>query len=172
MNKQEIDIYIQNNYKILLNVAKGLNFKNKNSFDPAILISEAYLDCVQKAQKIECEVMLQRYMINNINLNSSYTNSKINREQSVRHQGLIGIEVEAENNIDSLLEKEIIRQNQKAKISLYRQSLKCSIKKIIFDTYFIEKKRTGREMGEHFDISRRSANYIINTLKKEINETV
>jgi hypothetical protein len=172
MTKQEIDTYIQINYKTLLNVAKGLNFKNKNAFDPAMLISEAYLDCVSKCLKIECEVMLQRYMINNINLNSSYTNSKLNREQSVRHQGLIGIEAEAENNIDSLLEKEITRQNQKAKISKYRQGLKCSIKKIIFDTYFIEKKRTCRELGEHFNISRMSAHGLIKELKRDINETI
>jgi hypothetical protein len=172
MNKQEIDTYISDNYKMLFTIAKGLNYKRGNDFDPAMLISEAYVYCIEKSKQIECESMLQRYMINVINMNASFSHSKVRKEQEIRHQGLIGIEIEAESNIESLLEKEVTRQIQKAKISKYRQSLKCSIKKIIFDTYFIEKKRTGREMGEYFNISRRSGNAIISTLKKEINETV
>lgn len=171
MNKSQVDNYLSSNYDFLLNIAKGLCYKKLKGYDPAILISEAYLHVLKIREDILDENMLQRYIIAKINIEVSMTNSKVNKEQAVRHVELNGYDAQQEQ--DDKLENEIKLQNQMNQILMYRRNLKCRVKKIIFDTYFIEGKRTVRSFGAYFNFPRSTANKLINQMKTEIkNETI
>jgi hypothetical protein len=168
MKKSEIDTYINDNYSFLLNIAKGLCYKKCKHYDPSILISEAYLHVLRIKEQIPDLNTLQRYIIAKINIEVSMPNSKVNIEQSTKHTTINGYDVEQEDTTTNKIERELKIQQQLNQIHSYRFNLQDRVKKIIFDTYFIENKRTVRSFGAYFNFPRSTANKLINQMKEDI----
>jgi hypothetical protein len=59
---------------------------------------------------------------------------------------------------------------QKGVIEIYRQRIKDSIQKTIFEAYIDKGYNTARSMAKYFDITTTSAHYIIKDLKHELNQ--
>ena len=95
-------------------------------------------------------------------------NSKVNIEQSTKHTTINGYDVEQEDTTTNKIERELKIQQQLNQIHSYRFNLQDRVKKIIFDTYFIENKRTVRSFGAYFNFPRSTANKLINQMKEEI----
>jgi hypothetical protein len=168
MQKSQIDNYVNENYQLLLKVSSDFVRRKKRNFDPEIVISEAYIHVLKCKDKIETIGQLQSYFFSKINLEICKQNSVTNYQFKERHSELIGIERQEENNILLEIEHDIKRNSQKAQIEAYRLNLKCSIKKIIFEAYFVKRYRTVRDFAKYFNLSKQTANDLINEMKNEI----
>lgn len=168
MLKSQIDTYINDNYTLLEKVATDFVRRKKRNYDPEIVISEAYIYILKIKDRIETVGQLQSYFISKINLEVSKQNSSINYLFKERTSELIGIERQEENEILLQVENDIKRNNQKAQIESYRLAMTDQFDKIIFDAYFYKRKRTVRDFASYFNLSKQTANDLINELKFKI----
>lgn len=168
MLKSQIDTYINDNYTLLEKVATDFVRRKKRNYDPEIVISEAYIYILKIKDRIETVGQLQSYFISKINLEVSKQNSSINYLFKERTSELIGIERQEENEILLQVENDIKRNSQKAQIESYRLAMTDQFDKIIFDAYFYKRKRTVRDFASYFNLSKQTANDLINELKFKI----
>lgn len=168
MQKSQIDTYIQENYTLLHKVANDFVRRKKRNYDPEIVISEAYIYILKIKDRITTIGQLQSYFISKINLEVSKQNSSINYLFKERTSELIGIERQEENDILLQIEHDIKRNSQKAQIESYRLKINDQFDKIIFDAYFYKRKRTVRDFASYFNLSKQTANNLINELKFKI----
>jgi hypothetical protein len=168
MNKQQIDTYINENYTLLQKVASDFVRRKKRNYDPEIVISEAYIYILKIKDRITTTGQLQSYFISKINLEVSKQNSSINYLFKERTSELIGIERQEDNDILLQIEHDIKRNSQKAQIESYKLKINDQFDKIIFDAYFYKRKRTVRDFASYFNLSKQTANDLINELKFKI----
>ena len=168
MQKLQIDKYVEENYKLLQKVATDFLRRKKRNYDPEIVISEAYIHVIKLKDRIDSIGQLQSYFISKINLEISKQNTTTNFMFKDRHFELIGIERQQEDEILLQVENEIKINHQKAVIESYYLNEKDSIKRIIFEAYFYKKYRTVRAFASYFNLSKQTANDLINELKNNI----
>ena len=168
MQKSQIDKYVEDNYTLLSKVATDFVNRKKRNYDPEIVISEAYIHILKCKDKITTIGQLQSYFISKINIEVSKQNSTTNFTFKDRHSELIGIERQEDNDLLLRVENEIKRNSQKAQIESYYLNEKDSIKKIIFEAYFVKRYRTVRSFATYFNLSKQTANDLINELKTNI----
>ena len=168
MLKSQIDTYINENYQLLQKVASDFVRRKKRNYDPEIVLSEAYIYILKIKDRITTVGQLQSYFISKINLEVSKQNSSINYLFKERTTELIGIERQEENEILLQIEQDIKRNSQKAQIESYRLAMTDQFDKIIFDAYFYKRKRTVRDFASYFNLSKQTANDLINELKTKI----
>ena len=167
MRKLTIDRYVNDNYKLLLKVANDFIRRKQRNYDAEIVVSEAYFHVIKCKERIETLGQLQSYFISKINLEVSKQNSSINSMFKERNCELIGIERQDEYN-HLLIENEIKRNSQKAQILSYRINEKDTFNKIVFDAYFEKRHRTVRGFASYFNLSKQTANDLINEMKTNI----
>lgn len=168
LKKSQIDSYVSNNYALLHKVASDFVKRKKRTYDPALVVSESYIYIVKNKEKITSIGQLQAFFLSKINLEVSKQNSTINylfRERTVE---LLGIERQDENLVLLEINHDIKRNSQKAQIELYRLSLTDKFDEIVFNAYFYKKKRTVRDFAGYFNLSKQTANDLINEMKNKI----
>lgn len=157
MTKSEIDLYISNNYKLLLKAAKGLTFKNQRNYDPKILITEAYLHVLNNIERLKEESDIQRFMFAKIHMESKFDKSGTNLFYSDRHL-----------NLDDLQINQSISEYELNQIDLYLQNEKDTVLKVVADAYIVKQHNTVQKLQDYFGISNRTAIMYINQIKNKI----
>ena len=162
MTKQEVDIWVSNNYDYLNRVASIVCAKYNREYDPA----EIYVRILPIAKKLQKDEDLLRYITTMINREGAGENSNVNYSYKKRHDSLIGIEAQDESEVD--FEREIDFNHKKAVLISYRNNLKCSIKKTVYDVYFEKGYRTCEGIGDYFNLNKMTGMKIIQELKQDI----
>jgi hypothetical protein len=167
MTKREADRWIENNYDYLCSVAQAVINRDKRTYDAVDLISTVYLQVIKpsKLDRLQADEDLKRFITAMINRECYGVRSDVNKLFRTDYTLLNGIEQEEE-----LFEpdKEMIFNHRKAVLISYRNNLKCSIKRTIFDAFFEKNYRTCRALGEYFTLSKDSGAELIKQLKTDI----
>jgi len=167
MTKRQADRWISNNYDYLTSVATTVIKRDGRNYDPADLISTVYLQVIKpsKLDRLQEDEDLKRFITAMLNRMCYGSESELNRAFSTPFIELIGIE--KEEDVYTPLE-EIKSNHRKAVLISYRNNLKCSVKRTIFDVYFEQGVRTCREMGDYFKLDKDTASKLIRELKTDI----
>jgi RNA polymerase sigma factor (sigma-70 family) len=167
MTKREADRWIENNYDYLCSVAQAVINRDGRTYDAVDLISTVYLQVLKpkKLDRLETDDDLKRFITAMINRECYGVRSDVNKLFRTEYTPLNGIEQE-----DELFQpdSEMMYNHRKAVLISYRNNLKCSVKRTIFDAYFEKNHRTCRELGEYFNLHRDTAMQIIRELKTDI----
>lgn len=159
MTKLEIDNYFSQNYDIIYRIANALTRKNKRNYDSTILIGEAYLDVINKRDRISDVEQLHRWIIAKISMESYKTMSKTNREN---RKNTIDIDQVVINKEDADYQFNIIDK--------YLQQENHSLLKYVAEAYIVQGHNTIRKFRSHFKIGQRDTIEIIKILKHRIYE--
>jgi hypothetical protein len=167
MTKREADRWIENNYDYLCSVAQAVINRDGRTYDAVDLISTVYIQVIKpsKLDRLQEDEDLKRFITAMINRMCYGGESELNKSFRTPFVELTGVERE-----DELFQpdSEMTYNHRKAVLISYRNDLKCSVKRTIFDAYFEKNHRTCRELGEYFSLHRDTAMQIIRELKTDI----
>jgi hypothetical protein len=160
MTKAELDRFVTDKYTMLHSIASGLNVKNCRTFDPSILISEAYEHCYNIIEQIKDEDTLQRYLIAKISMECRYTNSRTNLREKIT------------DTIEPTTEREEFKDDRQLlykKIDIYYNE-GDPIDVIFFQAYFEKGHGSIRKLCKYFGISHPIVMSMLKRIKSEINK--
>ena len=159
----EIDSYLNENYTNLLRISRGMCRNYGKTYDPAIVVSEAYLHVRKNREKIHDENTLQRFFIAKMRLEISKTKSTINRSHVIKDNPEVYLDhLEHEDDVD-------IYEDEMRVIERYRQT-PDRVKTRVLEVYFDDHIYKVRDMAKYFNISTKSANKLIQELKADLTQ--
>jgi hypothetical protein len=160
--------YITDNYTFLVNIAKGICFKNKSSECPYSIVTNAYVYLSDKVDENTTRDEIQKQLIafirNSIVWKKLDSSKKQNPEISINLVGDITSEVD---DFDSVLDNEIDKQRKLNKIILYKQNTNV-IHRIVLEQILLNPKITVREIAFKYDINVSSAHQLLKEIKDGI----
>jgi hypothetical protein len=165
MTKREVDRWFSSEHDYVNTIAHIVVKRYNRNYDPSDLVSEAYLVILDKLDKLRTTNDLKYYVTSVINLIGS-DGSSFTRSFMVRHVSLDGHDVE--NTDEYNVERDQYVNKKKATLIRYRNNLKCSVERTIFDVYYFKGIQTCRGMGEYFNLHRDTAMRLIKDLKTNI----
>lgn len=155
--KQEIDRFIELNYKKLLNIAKSKIERFDRSYTPEELVSEAYIYVVKNQPKNVEDI--PRYMVNFMNIEIVGQNSNTNRALSVNSK-----EVLIDSSYEIIYDLEL-----RDEIEAFEKKLD-RLNQILWEVYYKKGHTKIKEIAAHFDISMSQAYIIRKELLKKLIE--
>lgn len=177
MSKQEFDTYFVEQLPQLYEVIPKLIVKyHKKHLETDLVINEAYLYCFNLIDQLKTKQQLVSYVAKFINSNIYWTNSKINKTESIATieyydfiDGLTDEDDEQELNIKLLIED--YHHQTIYILTLYRQYLIDNNKKvmlIVFDTIFQHNIYTGSKLSKQLNINKDASCKYLRELKADI----
>jgi hypothetical protein len=174
MNKKQMDDYFVKLLPILEPIVKGVAYKQNKKLDTYAVINEAYLHMVKYQETITTEKQLEKLVINFINQNIIWTQSKINKQEKVNDNigEYFGNEVDEdiEISLQQKIEIEKWYDTKQCILQMYRDTEQDKIKQIVFDCYFKKGITKGTALAKHIGINKDYACLYIRTMKKDIND--
>jgi len=170
--KAILDKYITENYAEVRTYTNYFLVRFKSFIDADTVINNSYIHVVNINDPLPTIEKVKSYLFNTIKYQVIWTSSLSNRHDRINSMPFIVDKDTAEDTTD--LDSKILADKtynlQKAVIEIYRQRIKDSIQKTIFEAYIDKGYNTARSMAKYFDITTTSAHYIIKDLKHELNE--
>jgi len=170
--KAILDKYITENYAEVRTYTNYFLVRFKSFIDADTVINNSYIHVVNINDPLPTIEKVKSYLFNTIKYQVIWTSSLSNRHDRINSMPFIVDKDTAEDTTD--LDAKILADKtynlQKAVIEIYRQRIKDSIQKTIFEAYIDKGYNTARSMAKYFDITTTSAHYIIKDLKHELNE--
>lgn len=187
MDKKEIDEYYVEILPMLRNIVRGIRYKkNKLHLNEDMILNETYLYIFEKVHLMKDKDVMQRIVINFINQNIGWTNSKLNKVEKINNneyfyesnydymfgEYLLEEWDKSESSIETKIELEKWLMDSKCLLVEYRNQLECKLKKIIFDCYFNKNITTGKELAVHLGINKDYSSKYIRELKQDIRQFI
>jgi hypothetical protein len=168
MTKQEIDIFLTDNYKFLQTIAKGMAYKRRLKYDAAILITEAYEHCLKNAEKIQDENQLQRWFIAKMSFECNFSKSKTSTENTLQSMEFVSDCYDSDTELEYKLNSDLREIQAKGLIVSYHYKEKDPVKRIFFEAYFIKGHNTVRSIAKHFNLSNAIAHQYIKQMQLDV----
>lgn len=195
MSKQEIDDYFVEILPMLEKIVKGVAYKNNKKIDTYAAINEAYLHLSR--YQISTKKELEKLVVNFLNMNIQWTNSKLNKQERVgQHNDKLNTKSfyggtgernedtstenfkpnkeEPTDEMDVELETKILIEKwwdeKQCILQMYRDQEKDKIKQIIYECYFVKGITKGVDLAKHLGINKDYASKYIREMKSDIQE--
>ena len=187
MSKKEMDDYFVEILPMLEKIVKGVAYKNNKKIDTNAAINEAYLHMIRYS--ISTKKELEKLVVNFLNMNIQWTNSKLNKQERVgEHNDKLNAKNYYDDTLDSNnkqdepiedemdveLETKILIEKwwdeKQCILQMYRDQEKDKIKQIIYDCYFIKGITKGVDLAKHLKINKDYSCKYIRNLKQDIQE--
>lgn len=179
-----MDDYFVKLLPMLEPIVKGVAYKQNKKLDTYAVINEAYLHMVKYQDSIQTEKQLEKLVVNFINQNIIWTNSKINKQERVHHQDKNEEERDDSNHVatkhrtteDDEEDLQVKIQIEKwydekqCILEMYRNAETDKIKQIVYDCYFKKGITVGTALAKHLGINKDYACSYIRIMKKDIND--
>lgn len=143
MTKEHIDNYFTSQIPMIRKIIDGIKYKNnKTNLTTDMVISECYLHIHNNMDKLKSENQLQRMMVQFCKQNILWTQSKVNRTESVKIHTKDDINYQElsntiiENALESKIEIEEWYQERKEILEEYKAQETNKYNKIFFDIIF------------------------------------
>jgi len=153
-------------------VPKLLSKYKRQHLEVDVVVSEAYLYCLEYIADFDTEKKCKSYIFKFIDSNIRWYNSKMNRKENVNNvtEGYTVAEEidDFEDNISNKVQLEEWYNNRKALLQQYRMQLTDKQKIIIYDCFFIKGFQTGKDLGLHLKINKDYALTYIREMKDDI----
>lgn len=172
MDKRSLDNTFTEILPLLENIASGIKYKNnKRCLELNTIINETYLYLVDNLDKISNVDELQRFAIKFIKSNIGWTNSRMNKLDSLKgFDDFYGSFDESDelSNEDIEFKKDIERWylDRLSILEEYRLQEVDKINQIVFDCYFHKGIRKGSDLSRHLGINK---DYALRYIKVMIN---
>lgn len=186
MTINQINDHIIAFHPILLTVVKGLLAKqHKTHIDPNVVISEAYIHLIKNKENCTDTVYVEKLLVNFAKKNIGWTNSSINKQEKITSQIDMMTELymhEDSNQYHQIELDDDIDITNKIKIEdwyttrlfildEYYHQLTDPVKKRIYEVYFYNNKKKGKDFAAHFQSTRINKDYaakLIREMKADI----
>lgn len=187
MDKNQIDEFYIQILPMLRTIIRGIKHKkNKRHLNEDMILNETYLYIFEKVDLMKDKDIMQRIVINFINQNIGWTNSKLNKVEKLNNNDdfyetnydnryseyLLEQWDKSESSIETKIELERWYMDSKCLLVEYRNQLDCKLMKIIFDCYFNKNITTGKELAVHLGINKDYSSKYIRELKKDIRDYI
>lgn len=169
ITKEQIDLWINANYKELKTILAGMSAKKNLVKFTSDLFSNSYIYVCSKPWMNEFELRVA--FIQYAKMQLEWSNSEFKKEIFGTEEVLGDIqydEQEEESFSDEDMLEQIDWQNMVGAIELYRQSLIKLRDKKLFEIYFEKKKNTKTKLAQHMGWSESNAAKHINKLRTKI----
>jgi hypothetical protein len=183
VDKKQIDEFYIELLPMLRTIIRGVKYKkNRAHLNEDMILNETYLYIYEKVDLMKDKDIMQRIVINFINQNIGWLNSKLNKVEKVNNnedfydtnydirysEYLLEQWDRSESSLDTKIEIEKWYMDSKCLLVEYRNQLECKLMKIIFDCYFNKNITSGKELAVHLGINKDYASRYIRELKKDI----
>jgi hypothetical protein len=191
MSKKEMDDYFVEILPMLEKIVKGVAYKNNKKIDTNAAINEAYLHMTR--YDISTKKDLEKLVVNFLNMNIQWTNSKLNKQERVgQHNDKLNTKSfyggsdddtstenfkpkeEPTDEMDVELETKILIEKwwdeKQCILQMYRDQEKDKIKQIIYDCYFKKNITKGVDLAKHLGVNKDYSSKYIREMKNEIKD--
>lgn len=189
MSKKEIDDYFVSIIPMLNTITEGIKYKqNKQHLTRDLIINESYLHVIKNEASIKEEKDIEKIAVQFIKMNIGWTNSQINKQESVNNNYQESIEDDDDDfskdrpttknvliddfdeELEYKLELERWYNQKKCTLAEYREQEKNKEKQIIFDCYFKKGITTGVGLAKHLGINKDYGCKYYKQMKEDIRE--